>query len=749
MAKGKRIYYQTEHINRNRLISEAEINALSNRINELIHAPGYQPMKQKEIAILLEIPKTREKELKKACSRLLSEGKATISSKGKFGIEGQFTNTGIFDRTQKGFGFVITEGEEDDIFIGEEDTRNAFSGDLVSYSLISSGNERGRKHATGRIVKILEHRTVEVAGRLKRNQNFAFLIPMDFKGKIPQDLYIHNEDLNGAEDGDLVLAKIVEYSTSPYKNPVGEVIEVLGKETEPGADILCVAKGAGLPVEFPDEVLMESDDLPDEVLDIEKIGRTDFRDYMTITIDGEDAKDLDDAITIRILENGNYELGVHIADVSHYVKEDSAIDREARKRGTSVYLINRVIPMLPEKLSNGICSLNANTDRLALSCICELNPAGEIVGHRIAETLIHVNYRMNYTDVACMLSSDEEHDGQRRDLWNKYPDLWDFLHQAEALSQTIRSARGERGAVDFDFPEAKVILDEETGKISDIHPYERNVATKMIEDFMLCANETIAEDAFWQDIPFLYRIHPEPDFEKMQQFNLFINHFGYQIHLKNMTLHPMELQKLIWKTEGSPYQFLIEQVMLRSMKKAKYSPENQGHFGLSAQYYTHFTSPIRRYPDLFIHRIIKENMHGGLRPERVAHYLEILEETALSTSSAEVRAEETERTVIKMKKCQYMADHIGECYDAVISGIVNWGFYCQLENTIEGLVRLDSMKDDYYTADPENYIIEGTRKGKTYLLGQKVRIKVVDTNSTLNTIDFQLIPSYNGEKGGE
>ena len=457
-------------------------------------------------------------------------------------------------------------------------------------------------------------------------------------------------------------------------------------------------------------------------------GRLDLRDLQTVTIDGEDAKDLDDAITIS-KKGGVYTLGVHIADVTNYVTENSPLDEEALRRGTSVYLVDRVIPMLPHKLSNGICSLNQGEDRLALSCIMDIDEDGSVIGHRIAETVINVDRRMTYTAVNAIITDRDE------SVRKEYEAFVPMFEQMKELADILREKRKKRGSIDFDFPETKVILDER-GKPLEIKPYDRNSATKIIEDFMLMANETVAEDYFWQEIPFLYRTHDNPDPERMKSLATLINNFGYSIRFHNGEVYPKEVQKLLANAEDTPEEALISRLALRSMKQAKYTVANTGHFGLAAKYYTHFTSPIRRYPDLQIHRIIKENLRSGLSDKRISHYDKILQQVSVQSSAMERRADEAERETIKLKKCEYMSRHIGEEFDGVISGVTNWGLYVELPNTVEGLIHVNQLQDDYYHFDEEHYELVGEMTRKTYKLGQPIRFMVAGTDKLLRTIDF-------------
>ena len=486
---------------------------------------------------------------------------------------------------------------------------------------------------------------------------------------------------------------------------------------------------AGIPTEFSEKVLNQAVRVSKEVSEADRAGRKDLRDWLMVTIDGEDAKDLDDAVSLQTID-GNYVLGVHIADVTNYVQENSALDREAFERGTSVYLADRVIPMLPHKLSNGICSLNAGEDRLALSCIMTFDQAGEMIDHEIVETVIHVDKRMSYNGVAKILDGNTEETGTDQEIVS-------MLLSMKKLSDILRERRGRRGSIDFDFPETKVILDE-NGKPVDIRPYERNGATKIIEDFMLMANETVAEEYYWRELPFIYRTHEVPDEDKIRKLSTFINNFGYHIHVRN-EVRPKEIQKLLDKVDGTPEEALISRLTLRSMKQARYTTENTGHFGLAAKYYTHFTSPIRRYPDLQIHRIIKENLRGRLNEDRISHYEEILSRVAAQCSDRERRAEEAEREVVKMKKAEYMRSHIGEEYDGVISGVTKWGIYVELANTVEGLVHVADMRDDHYEFAEQTYELVGEHSGKTYKLGQTVRVRVADADKLQRTVNFEIV----------
>ncbi|MEH2930005.1 ribonuclease R [Candidatus Ventrimonas sp. KK005] len=687
--------------------------------------PAYVPMKQKELAMLLNVPKGLREELNQVLDALVAEGSVVMSKRGKYTIPQASVTVGTFSGNDKGFGFVAVEGRDGDVFIPAGRTGGAMHGDRVQIGVEPNG--QGKK-AEGTVVKVLFRANKTVVGYYQKSRNYGFVVPDN--RKLGQDIFVSSGKDMGAVTGHKVVVRITNYGNGE-KSPEGEIEEILGHVNDPGVDILSLVRAYDLPEEFPEEVMEQAAHTRDEVLEEELAGRKDLRKWQTVTIDGEDAKDLDDAITIS-REDFGYRLGVHIADVTHYVKEGSPLDREALKRGTSVYLVDRVIPMLPHKLSNGICSLNAGTDRLAMSCIMDIDFQGKVLGHEITESVIRVDRRMTYTAVNGIVVD--------RDLalMEEYKDFVEMFDQMKELADILREKRTARGSIDFDLPETKVLLDKD-GKVLEVKPYDRNAATKIIEDFMLMANETVAEDYFWQELPFLYRTHDNPDPEKMKRLGVFINNFGYAIHFQNGEIHPGELQKLLTKIEGSEEEALISRLTLRSMKQAKYMPTCTGHFGLAARYYTHFTSPIRRYPDLQIHRIIKENLHGGLSEERMAHYYKLLTGVAIQSSAMERRADEAERETIKLKKCEYMEKRIGQVFDGVISGVVNRGFYVELPNTIEGMVSVNDLGREYFVFDEEQMELRGEISGNVYRLGQKVRVTVAGTDRLNRTIDF--VPS--------
>lgn len=689
-----------------------------------MNSEDYKPLKFKEMVTVLQVPRNEKEDLREVLESLMSDGKITIDVKGKFNVSQGNVKVGTFIGTSRGYGFVEIEGEDEDIFIPESATKGALHNDTVQVAI--RGIKTGKRRE-GEIVQIVERKNDEVVGTFAKSKNFGFVIPDS--QKFGRDIFIPKEHTKGAVTGHKVVVKLTSYG-SRDKKPEGRIVEILGHINDPGVDIMSIMKAYNLPTEFPGPVMKYIEEIPEEVDSKEFGGRLDVRDLDMVTIDGEDAKDLDDAITLS-KEGKLYHLGVHIADVSNYVKEGSVLDEEALKRGTSVYLVDRVIPMLPHKLSNGICSLNEGVDRLALSCFMDIDETGKVVGHKIAETIVRVNRRMTYTAVKEILEGNEE---QREE----YKDLVPMFEQMQELAAILRKKRMKRGSIDFDFPESKIILNEK-GKPVDIKPYDRNVATKIIEDFMLIANETIAEDYFWQEIPFVYRTHENPDSEKIQKLGIFINNFGYTIKMGQDEIHPKELQKLLEKIEGTPEEALISRLTLRSMKQAKYTVTNEGHFGLSTKYYCHFTSPIRRYPDLQIHRIIKENLRRGLSEKRSKHYDKILSDVCKQCCVTERRADDAERDVEKLKKVQYMKQFIGETFEGVISGITTWGMYVELPNTVEGMIKVTSLKDDYYFYDEENYMMIGEHTKKQYKLGQRVVVEVLGVDTLARTIDFDLV----------
>lgn len=637
--------------------------------------------------------------------------------------------TGILSKHKKGFGFVIPdEGSFDrDIFISPSDMNGAMEGDRVEVDLIPE--YLWEQSPQGIITKVTDRKLKEVAGFFDKGKKFGFVVPVDRKHN--EDIYIPKKAFSGAKNGDIVVAAITGYPDR--KNSAeGKITGILARAGEPGGDIKAIIRQRGLFFTFPSKAAAQAKAISKAgVGEQDMAGRRDLRGENIITIDGADSKDFDDAVSVKRLDNGNFLLGVHIADVSHYIGEDSPLDKEALKRGNSVYIINQVVPMLPKELSNGICSLNEGEDRLTLSVDMEITPEGDITEHNIYESVIRSKHRMVYTDVSDIIENDD------RELAAKYSDIYDMLMDMKELAQILRSKREAAGSLDFDLDEAYITLDEKGVPVS-VNLCERRTANRMIEEFMLAANKTVAEQFFWLELPFVYRVHEKPDAEKMQEFRTFL--MGLSIRLKGEggNIHPKALNEVLEQVAGTSYENVVNTVMLRSMKKAFYSTECEGHFGLSMKYYCHFTSPIRRYPDLIIHRIIKEYLHGGIDDERIAVLSQKTQEAAETSSVTERAAIELERDVEKMKKAQYMSYHIGESFEGIISGITGYGMYVELENTIEGLVRLDRMYDDYYDAYPEQYRIVGQRTNKVYSLGQRVSIIVSDADYYEGTIDFRL-----------
>ena len=704
-------------------------------ICDLVNDPIYVPMKEKELAMLLQVAKEDREEFRVVLQELLAEGRLMLTVKGKYMKSNGRVLTGTFVSNSRGFGFVEIEGREEDLFIPEDKTGGAFHKDTVQVALLP---EKSGRRQEAQVLKVLARGMTQIVGTYERTrENYGFVIPDNTK--LAQDIFVPKEHSKGAVSGHKVVAEITDYGTN-RRSPEAKIVEILGHVNDPGVDIMSIARGFELPMEFPEKVLNQAERVSHEVSEADRAGRRDLRDVVMVTIDGEDAKDLDDAVSVSF-DGDKYHLGVHIADVTNYVQENSALDREAIKRGTSVYLVDRVIPMLPHALSNGICSLNQGEDRLALSCLMTVDLKGEITDYEICESVINVNRRMSYTVVKELLSVKETADS----LVREYADLLPMFKEMEKLAALLRKKRQARGSVDFDFPECKIYLDRE-GHPTDIRPYERNVATDIIEDFMLAANETVAQHFYWLELPFVYRVHDVPDPDRLQKLSAFINNFGYYMKSMGRTgakvgseeVHPKEFQKLLAKAAGTPEEAMISRMALRSMKQAKYSVECTGHFGLACPYYCHFTSPIRRYPDLQIHRIIKEQLRGRLSEGRTAHYREILPDVAKHSSETERRADEAERETDKLKKVEYMEERIGESFEGVISGITSWGIYVELPNTVEGLVHVSKLPGDYFCYHEETCEMVGERTGRIFKLGMPVRITVDGCDRFNRTIDFSM-----------
>ena len=691
---------------------------------------AYKPMEIPEIAKIFNINKNEYKSFKKAIKTMEKEGLLARDESDKLGLAQRMgVITGKIEIHDRGFGFLIPDIEGiKDLFIAKTNLMGAMNGDRVVAKIIKEG--RNGKRTEGIIINIVERVNKNIVGIYEDNKSFGFVLPED--KRIQNDIFISKKDRNGAKKGQIVMVEITRWPDGKRKNPEGKVVEILGRPGDKGIDIDIIIRKYNLPEDFPPSVLNSSLDIEDFITEDEIKGRLDLRNVKMVTIDGEDAKDLDDAVSIERLENGNFKLGVHIADVTHYVKEGSVIDKEAFKRATSVYLIDRVIPMLPKKLSNGICSLNPKVDRLTLSCIMEVNRQGKVVNHTIAQSVIKTNERMTYTDVTKILRDNDV------ELIERYKDLVDDFKAMEELCKILRKKRLDRGAIDFDFEECKIILDEK-GKPIDIKPYERAIANRMIEEFMLLANETVAEHMEKLKVPFVYRIHENPNAEKLEKFKAFIYNLGYNDITWGEEVNPKALQRVLDKFKGENEETIISTLLLRSMMQARYSPECAGHFGLAADYYCHFTSPIRRYPDLQIHRIIKEYLNKELTENRSKKLVSIVDSAAKQSSEMERVAQEAEREVDDLKKAEYMKDRIGEIFEGMISSVTGFGAFVELPNTIEGLVHITSFRDDYYIYDEDRLILIGERNKKIYRLGDKLKVLCSKVDILSREIYFEIV----------
>ncbi len=718
------------------------------KILAVIRTEGYRPMKAKDLAVLMNVPREEKKDFLAAVDALLSDGKIIEDQRSLLKLPGENVYSGVFSGTTKGFGFVRITDSEEDIFIPASSVADAHDKDKVLIEIVknpeyvkasSKGDFSGEKTQSvkprlqrgekreGVILRVLERNDLRIVGTFLKNNGYGFVHPDN--QKFGSDIFIPKGFTEHAVSGNKVICEITFFGNASRK-PEGHITNIIGHIDDPGSDIISVVRAFGIPMEFPDGVINELKGIPEHVDPDDIVGREDLRHLMTVTIDGEDSKDLDDAVSLT-KEGDFYNLGVHIADVSHYVKENSPLDKEALKRGTSNYLIDKVIPMLPHELSNGICSLNAGEDRLALSCLMKIDSKGNVVEHKIVESVILVDKRMSYPSVKKIIEDNDPEETE------KYKEFVPMFFLMDELACILRKKRHKRGSIDFDIPECKIKVDEK-GEPIEIGPYERNRATMLIEDFMLIANETVAEDHFWQEIPFVYRTHESPDPEKIQKLATFIYNFGLTIKNMNEEIHPKEIQSLLSKIEGSEEQSLIERLTLRSLKQAKYTVNCDGHFGLAARYYCHFTSPIRRYPDLQIHRIIKLNLNGRLTPSKIKHFESILPEVSYLSSRYERRADEAEREVEKLKKIEFMSKYIGEEFEGVISGVTSSGLFVELKNTVEGNIPIEEIEGDYYYFDEEHYMLVGEHTKKTYKLGQKLIVRVEDTDKLLRTIEFSI-----------
>jgi ribonuclease R len=691
---------------------------------------AYKPLTVQELEQAFGIHDSSDfKEFVKALVQMEEKGLVVRTRSNRYGLPQKMNLIrGKLTGHAKGFAFVIPdEPGMDDIFIPPNEMNNAMHGDtvLARVSSESSGTRR-----EGSVIRILERGIQQMVGTYVESKSFGFVLPDD--KKFTSDIFIPKAASKGAVEGHKVVVKLTSFPEG-RKSAEGEVIQILGHKNDPGVDILSVIHKHGLPMAFPEEVIQQAKDTPDTIDESELANRRDLRNEVIVTIDGADAKDLDDAVTVTRLENGNYKLGVHIADVSYYVKEGTPIDAEAEERATSVYLVDRVIPMIPHRLSNGICSLNPKVDRLTLSCHMEISPNGEVVNHEIFQSVIKTTERMTYYDVnKILVDQDEETRG-------RYEALVPMFEMMEELAAILRNKRMHRGAIDFDFKESKVLVDEE-GKPSDVVLRERSVAEKLIEEFMLAANETVAEHFHWMDVPFIYRIHEDPKEDKLRKFFEFITNFGYIVKGTANDVHPRALQEIIEEVQGKPEEMVVSTVMLRSMQQAKYDPESLGHFGLATEFYTHFTSPIRRYPDTIVHRLIRTYLIEGKLDESTREkWNSRLPEIAQHSSKMERRAVDAERETDELKKAEYMEDKIGEEYDGIISSVTNFGMFVELPNTIEGLVHVSYMTDDYYRFDERHFAMIGERTGNVFRIGDQITVRVVKVNKEERSIDFEIV----------
>lgn len=708
-------------------------NDIKERLIGLLNNPIFKPMPKNEIINIFVDNKEDKFEFEKIINEMNLNGEIFINKKGKVGkLEHYSMKKGRYMSTKRGFGFVSSEDSED-IFISKEDRNSAFDGDTVLVKITKQAD--GSHRQEGVVVKIIERANSTIVGLFQENKSFGFVVP-DNK-KFDQDIFIPKNYFSGAKNNDKVVCRI-DLWPEEDKKPEGKIVEIIGKSGERYVEIDSIIRNHGLQEGFLQKVKEQIEKIDIEVKENELLGRLDLRDKLIYTIDGDDSKDFDDAISVELLSNGNFELGVHIADVSNYVTENSPLDKEALKRGTSTYLVDKVIPMLPKKLSNGICSLNPHADRLALSCIMEINSENvKVVKHEIVESVIRSNARLTYHEVSEFLENGNTELENKIDDIDKKHLLFENLRNAEKLSKLLREKRFKRGSIDFDFPESKIILDEE-GIPIDIVPYERRVSNKMIEEFMLLANETVSEHFYWMKLPFVYRVHELPDEEKIFILKEYLNEMGIKINVSRGGIRPSDLQKVLDNIDDNETKQAVGSIMLRTLRQARYSPECLGHFGLAATYYCHFTSPIRRYPDLQIHRIIKEQLSGKMNDKRIAHYENILYDVCDQSSILERKAELVEREVDDYYKCVYMEDKVGEEYTGHISGITSFGIFIELSNGIEGMVRLESLPD-YFSYNEKSKTLVGKYSGIVYRLGQKHNIRVEKVNVVLREIDFSII----------
>ncbi|MEK5078042.1 ribonuclease R [Solibacillus sp. FSL W7-1436] len=707
-------------------------NELQQRVLDMMKDDGYKPMTVSEIEDVLELEEADEfRELVKTLVKMEAQGQIVRSRSNRYGLpERMNLLRGRFIGNAKGFGFVAPEEQGmDDIFIPAHEVNGALNEDTV---LVRVLKEQSGDRREGTIVKIVERSKTSFVGTYQANRGFGFVVTDD--KKLNMDIFIAKEDAMGAVDGHKVVVEVTHWPDAT-KSATGMITKILGHKNDPGVDILSILYKYDIPPEFPQEVVQAAIDVPEEISEQDLVGRRDLRNEVIVTIDGADAKDLDDAVTVVKNDNGTYKLGVHIADVSYYVTQGSVLDQEAYERATSVYLTDRVIPMIPHRLSNGICSLNPQVDRLTLSCEMTIDQAGQVVKHEIFQSVIKTTERMTYSDVYNILENPDENP----ELMERYESLVPMFRDMADLAQILRNKRMSRGAIDFDFKESKVLVNED-GWPTDIVLRERTVAERLIEEFMLAANETIAEHFHWMELPFIYRIHEDPKPEKLQRFFEFVTNFGIMIKGTGNSVHPKALQEVIRSIEGLPEEPVISTMLLRSMQQAKYYAESLGHFGLSTEFYTHFTSPIRRYPDLIVHRLIRTYLiNGDTSKETVVQWSAVMDEIAEHTSGRERRAVEAERDTDALKKAQFMSDKIGEEFEGIVSSITNFGIFVELENTVEGLVHISNMTDDYYRFEDRHMMMIGERTGRQFRIGDEVKIRVANVVIEESSVDFEIV----------
>ena len=698
------------------------------KILNFMNLEEYIPMKAKEIAMLMEVPKNEYGEFLKVLQKLEDEMKIQKNRKNRYRLSEKKYYEGIYRKNQKGFGFVKINEQDKEIYISKEDNKNALNGDRVLIEIYEKQSKE--KSEEGRIVKILKHEKDTVVGIFQNNKNFAFIVPDD--KAFGTDIFISKGNFGKARNNHKVLVKIIKYPQNG-KNAEGKVIEVLGDVNEAGVDMLSLVKEYNLPTNFPEPVIEEAIRCGNKVDKKDIPNRVDCRDRNIFTIDGADAKDLDDAVRVEKLENGNYRLEVHIADVSYYVKENSLLDREALIRGTSIYMLGRVIPMLPRELSNGICSLNAGEDRFTLSCVMELNNSGKVISSELFKGIINVRERMTYEDVQKILTSSD------KEVLKKYEKYINDFKLMEELANILKNRRMEQGYLNLDIPESKIELDI-YGKPIKIGKYETSFANEIIEQFMLCANETIAEKFYWLEAPFIYRVHEVPDLEKVQELNKFLFNFGLKIKANKDNIYPKEFSKILEEVKGKDEEKVVSNLLLRTLKVARYEAENKGHFGIASKYYCHFTSPIRRYPDLFIHRIISKYLENNydVSKEWIENHIKQADERANQSSEREKIATKVERESEDIKKAEFMENKIGEKYEGIVSSITQFGMFVQLENTVEGLVRFENLGDEYFFYDADRKVLIGEKTNKMYKIGDRVNIKVKCASKLLRQIDFEI-----------